>query len=68
MTQNEYIAAGSDVGELLQIAEQLPGVTVKKIGSRYVVFEATERDAARMSERLAGRVKIALNQELGIPE
>jgi len=30
MTQNEYIAAGSDVGELLQIAEQLPGVTVKK--------------------------------------
>ena len=68
MTLNEYIAAGTDIGELLQIAEQMPHVTVKKIGSRYVVFEATEKDAARMSERLSGRFKIALNHELRIPE
>lgn len=68
MTLNEYIAAGSEVGELLRIAEQMPDVTVKKVGSRYVVFQATENDAARMSERLSGQFKIALNHELRIPE
>lgn len=68
MTLNEYIAAGTEVGQLLQIAEQMPNVTVKKIGSRYVVFQATEKDAARLGERLPGRFKIALNHDLRIPE
>jgi hypothetical protein len=68
MTFNEYIAAGSGVEEFLHIVDGLPDVTVRKVGSRYVVFEANETDAARLSEQLAGRYKIAPNHELGILE
>lgn len=68
MTFNEYIAAGSDVEELLNIVDRMPDVTVRKVGSRYVVFEANESDAALLSEQLAGRYKIAPNHELGILE
>ena len=68
MTTNEYIAAGNEVDELLHITDQMPGVTVKKVASRYVVFEADEEDAASLSEQLAGRYKIAPNHELGIIE
>jgi hypothetical protein len=66
--RNEYIAAGKEVDELLHIADRMPGVTIKKVASRYVVFEADEDDAAQLSEQLAGKYQIAPNRELGIIE
>jgi hypothetical protein len=68
MSLQEYIVSGGDISKLLDYVAQLPDVTVKKVGSRYVVLEATESDAAKLSAELAGLYKIAPNQELGLLE
>jgi hypothetical protein len=68
MSVQEYIVSGGEIEKLLDYVAQLPDVTVKKVGSRYVVLDATESDAAKLSAELAGSYTIAPNKELGLFE
>ena len=78
MSSQEYIATGGGSGstdsatdgqagrfdDLLDAAEKTPDVTVKKVGSRYVVLEASEDGVAALNDRMGGRYQISPNSEI----
>ncbi|MFI7545725.1 hypothetical protein [Actinoplanes sp. NPDC049599] len=68
MSLQEYIVSGGEIANLLDYVALLPEVSVKRVASRYVVLEASESDAAKLSAELAGRYTITPNKELGLLE
>ena len=74
MTSQEYIATGGSpttpgyFDDLLDIAQKMPDVQVKKIASRYVVFVASEDDVAAMTGRLGDKYQISPNNEISLFE
>ena len=75
MSSQEYIATGgatdgstSRFDDLLTVAEKMPDVTVKKVGSRYVVLEASEDDVAALSDEMGDKYQISPNSEINLFE
>lgn len=71
MRAQEYIATvrstqanREDFSELLDVANGMPAVEIKRTGSRYVVLEASEDDAEVLRSRLGSRYEIAPNSDL----
>ena len=70
MSSQEYIATGGDdtqdgrFDDLLNVAEKMPDVTVKKVGSRYVVLEASEDGVAALNDRMGHKYQISPNNEI----
>jgi hypothetical protein len=82
VSSQEYIATGGGSGstdsatdgqagrfdDLLGAAERMPGVTVKKVGSRYVVLEASEEGVAALNDQTGDKYQISPNSEIKLFE
>ena len=75
MTAQEYIATGTGsptppgyFDDLLDIAQKMPDVQVKKIAARYVVFIAGGADVETMTGRLGDKYQISPNKEISLFE
>jgi hypothetical protein len=75
VSSQEYIATGGATDgstgrfdDLLTVAEKMPDVTVKKVGSRYVVLEASEDDVAALSDEMGDKYQISPNSEINLFE
>jgi hypothetical protein len=69
MSSQEYLVTGratEGFEELLEVVRCMPGVEVKKTGSRYVVLEASERDVEDLRNRLGSSYEIAPNRDLDL--